>query len=61
MVGLGLDQKHFFCQTIRGISLFWIAIPEIFLLEWNRGEFRITADCAQGNEFFDFMLSSLFH
>src|SRR3990167_3037223 len=49
-VCLCLNKKHLLCQTIRGISLFRIAIPEVVLLKRHRGEFRICTDCPDGNE-----------
>ena len=52
-VGLGLHQQHLFSQTVGSVSLLRIALPEIFFLEGNRGDFGVGAHRADGYELTD--------
>ena len=58
-VSLGLDQKHLLGQTIGGVGLFGIAVPELFLAERHRGELGVGADRADGEELGNASLTGL--
>ncbi len=60
-VGLGLDEHHFFCQTVRGVGLLGVAVPQVFLFKGDRGKLGVGTDGAHGNEFPDPEESGLFH
>ena len=58
-VGLGLDEHHLLGEAVGGVRLFGIAVPEIVLLEGDRGELRVGADRPEGDELVDLPQISL--
>ena len=52
-VGLGLDEQHFLGQSVRGVGLLRIAVPEFLFLERHRRELGIGADGAEADVFLD--------
>ena len=52
-VGLGLYQEHFFRETIGGIGLLRIPVPEILLPEGHGCELGVGTDRADNHAFFD--------
>ena len=60
-VRLPLDQQHLLREAVRRVGFLGIAVPEIILLERNRGELRIGAHRPNRDELFDAPLASEFH
>ena len=60
-VRLGLDEEHLFGEPVGGIGFLGVAVPDARFLEGDRRMFRITANRADGDEFFDSLASRLFH
>jgi hypothetical protein len=54
-VCLKLNKEHLLSQPIGSIGLLGVPIPEVFLLEGNRGELGVGADGAHLNELHDAM------
>src|SRR2546428_1619188 len=60
-VSLGLDEQHFLCESVGGIRLFGISVPEILFSERHRRELRICTNGSKGDEFQNFMSSPVLH
>src|SRR3990172_8462910 len=50
-IGLGLDEQHLLRQTIGRVGFLWISFPQVHLPEWQRREFWVGADRANGDKF----------
>ena len=50
-IGLGLDEHHLLGQSVRGVGLLMVAVPEIVLTERDGGELGVGANGSQGDEF----------
>ena len=60
-VGLGLHQQHLLCQSVGGVGLFGVSVPQVFLAEGHRRELGISAHRTERYELADPALPGLVH
>ncbi|SRR6266487_975710 len=60
-IGLPLHQQHLLGDAVRGVGLFWIAVPQVLLVKRHRGELWVRANRADADEFLHAGASRLLH